>query len=124
MLWSYRRRWTFSRRMSAMGGKRTLRTIGCPGQAGARMSKFHIQIAVQHPVLFLSDPTVEETVPPDTGAAIVTATEDCICFWVQPYVDGETQVTISDQPCEDGIACFSGTISTPGKVVALSNSKR
>jgi hypothetical protein len=88
------------------------------------MGRFQIQLAVEHPVLFLSDPTGDETIPSDTGAAVVTATENCVCFWVQPYVDGEAQVTISDQPCEDGIACFSGTISTPGKIVTLSDSHR
>jgi hypothetical protein len=93
-------------------------------QMGAEMSRFQLQLSVQHPVLFLSDPTGDETVPLDTGAAVVTATDDCVCFWVQPYVDGEAQVTISDQPCEDGVACFSGTISTPGKIVTLSDSNK
>jgi hypothetical protein len=88
------------------------------------MSRFQLQLSVEHPVLFLSDPTKEETVPPDTGAAVVTATDDCVCFWVQPYIDGEAQVTLSDQPCKDGEACFSGTMSTPGRVVALSDSGR
>lgn len=88
------------------------------------MSKFQLELAVEHPVLFLSDPTGEETVPPDTGAEVVTATGDCVCFWVQPYVDGEARVTISDQPCEEGVACFSGTIRTPGRIVALSDSNR
>ncbi len=88
------------------------------------MSKFHLEITVEHPVLFLSDPTAEKTIPSDVAAAAVTATDDCICFLVQSYFDGEAQVTISDQPCENGVACFSGTISTPGKAVALSDSNR
>ena len=88
------------------------------------MSKFHLEIAVEHPVLFLSDPTAEETIPSDVAGAAVTATDDCICFLVQSYFDGDAQVTISDQACEKGVACFSGTISTPGKTVALSDSSR
>ncbi len=75
-------------------------------------------------MLFLSDPTVEETIPSDTGAAVVTATEDCVCFWVQSYVDGEAQVTISDQPCENGVPYFNGTIQSPGKVLSFSDSNR
>jgi len=88
------------------------------------MSKFHLEIAVEYPVLFLADPTVEESVPSDVAAAAVTATDDCICFLVQPYVDGDAQITISDQPCKNGVACFSGTIGTPGKTVTLSDSNR
>jgi hypothetical protein len=88
------------------------------------MSKFCLESAVEHPVLFLSDPTAEVTVPSDVAAAAVTATDECICFLVQSYFDGEAKVTISDQPCEDGVAFFSGTISTPGKTVALSDSSR
>ena len=86
------------------------------------MSKFELQIGLEHAVLFLSDTTLDESLPPDTGAAVVTATDDCICFWVQPYDEGGARVTISDQPCEDGVRYFSGTISTPSKIVTASDS--
>ncbi len=86
------------------------------------MSRFHLELAVEHSVLFLSDPTGEATVPPDTSAAVVTATEDCVCFWVRHYLEGEACVTLSDQPSEGGVECFSGTISTPGRIVALTDS--
>ncbi|MCK0127982.1 hypothetical protein [Erythrobacter sp. F6033] len=86
------------------------------------MNKFQLQISVEHPVLFLSDMTAEENVPADTGAAVVTASDDCVCFWVQPYFEGEAKVTVSDQPCENGVACFTGTIRSPGKIVSISDS--
>ncbi len=88
------------------------------------MSKFELQIPVEHAVLFLSDPTVDEAMPSDTGAAVVTATDDCICFWVQPYDEGGAQLTISDQPCKDGEGYFSGTINTPSKILTVSDSRR
>jgi hypothetical protein len=88
------------------------------------MSEFSLQIAVEHPVLFLSDPSLDEAVPPDTGAAAVTSTEDCVCFWVQSYVDGEAVVTISDRACGTGEPIFSGRVASPSRSLALSDSNR
>ncbi|WP_146151006.1 hypothetical protein [Allosphingosinicella deserti] len=88
------------------------------------MSKFELQMPVEHAVLFLSDPSVDETVPEDTSASAVTATGDCICFWVQSDVDGPSDVTVSDQPCDrGGIECFTGELLTPQRIVTLSTSR-
>ncbi len=86
------------------------------------MAKFQIEMPVEHAILFLSDPAVEVSIPPDTGASVVTTTADCICFWVAPDVDGDARVTISDQPCEQGERVFSGTVLTPSRVLSLTDS--
>ena len=87
------------------------------------MTIFQMQIETGHPVLFLSDSAVKISVPPDTGRAFVTATNDCICFWVLSYVDGASLVTLSDRECEaEGLKLFSGSIDVPSGTATLSDS--
>ena len=86
------------------------------------MSKFQIEVAVRHGVLFLGDRDADGDVPEDTSA-IVTATDDCICFWVQSEVDGDAVVIVSDADCDlGGSECFNGTLRTPSGVMAVSTS--
>ena len=87
------------------------------------MAKFQIQITTEHAVLFLMDATPGVAIPPDAGAASVTATDNCLAFWVLSYVDGASVVTITDKPCEtSGIELFSGSINAPSGVITLSDS--
>jgi hypothetical protein len=87
------------------------------------LSRFQIQVAARHSVLFLADIQADGDVPEDTSAAIVTATDEVICFWTKPEVDGETLVIVSDEDCDlGGVECFKGTLRTPGKVIAVSTS--
>ena len=63
------------------------------------MPTFQMQIETAHAVLFLCDPESVST-PEDTAASFVTATDDCLAFWVMHYVDGASRITVSDAPCE------------------------
>jgi hypothetical protein len=82
-----------------------------------------MQIETEHAVLFLSDSAPDISIPPDTGRAFVTTTNDCICFWVLSYVDGVSLVTLTDRDCEaGGLKLFSGSIDIPSGVVTLSDS--
>ena len=77
------------------------------------MSKFQIEVAVRHGVLCLGDRDADGDVPEDTSA-IVTATDDCICFWVQSEVDGDAVVIVSDADCDiGGSECFTAPCARP-----------
>jgi hypothetical protein len=51
------------------------------------MSVFQMQIATEHPVLFLSADGDDVFTPDDTGSSFVSATTNCLSFWVLAYVD-------------------------------------
>ncbi|WP_152613620.1 hypothetical protein [Inquilinus limosus] len=87
------------------------------------MTTFQMQARTEYPVLFLSDPASMEAIPGDTGQSFVTATDSCICFWVQSYVDGMSTVILTDAECDRaGIKLFSGSLATPSGVMSLSDS--
>jgi hypothetical protein len=70
-----------------------------------------MQIATEHPLLFLSDASPKMTFPDNTGQSFATATTDCLCFSVLSYVDGASLVTVTDEECESGgKEMFSGAI--------------
>lgn len=82
-----------------------------------------MQVETAHPVLFLADSAPVVSIPPDTGGAFVTATKNCLAFWVLAFVDGASLVTLSDEGCGAGGAClFSGAIDAPSGVVTLMDS--
>lgn len=86
------------------------------------MAKFEVQIATAHPVFFLGD-SATRSVPPDTGAAFVTTTDDCLCFWVMSDVDGTTLVTITEEACRVGSnKLFSGSLNAPSGIITLMDS--
>ncbi len=87
------------------------------------MARFEMQMDTAHGVLFLADSGSVVSIPPDTGAAFVTTTEDCLAFWVMHYVDGASIVTIADEACQTGNEkLFSGSISAQSGVVTLMDS--
>lgn len=84
-----------------------------------------IQLSLEHPVMFLSDPYSDEDVPPDTGQDIVTSTGNSIAVQVRPYFDGAALVTLaSEKPTEALLPIFNGTITCKSKVLSLSDSYR
>jgi hypothetical protein len=87
------------------------------------MAKFQMQVETAHPLLFLADSASTVSIPDDTGAAFVTATSDCLAFWVLAFVDGASLVTISDKACVAGGVCqFRGAIYAPSGIVTLMDS--
>lgn len=87
--------------------------------------KIQIQTALEHGVLFLLDPYGEVEIPPDTGAAPVTITDTCIAFHVRDYLDGDVDVTVSNEACAgQAQAEFSGTLHVPNKVVSILDSRQ
>lgn len=82
-----------------------------------------MQVDTAHPLLFLTDPMAIGAPLPDTGAAFVTSTENCLAFWVLSYVDGASLVTISDNECKDGgMPLFEGFINSPSGILTVSDS--
>lgn len=87
------------------------------------MAKFEMQIDTAHPVLFLADSSPIVSIPPNTAAAFVTTTSDCLCFWVLSYVDGASLVTVTDEVCTSGgMKLFSGSLNVPSGVITLMDS--
>lgn len=83
--------------------------------------RIHIQVSLEYGILFLYDPHSKLEIPPDTGAAPITFTETCICFQVAAYVDGDANVTLSDQPFDSTSPTFSRRIATPTKYISLTD---
>jgi len=80
-------------------------------------------IAVPHGVVFIYDPTMIVDVPPDTGAAAVLSTRNCVSLWAVHEVDGLTALVLAD--AYDGDDCklvFEGTLATEGCKLAFNTS--
>lgn len=81
--------------------------------------KANLEIMLEHPVMFLSDPYAEDFAPLDIGEKLIASNEDCIAFMVRPYFEGGADVTISSEnhhtfdlpDFKTGITTQSGTIS-------------
>lgn len=87
--------------------------------------KMQLQIPLEYGLLFLSDPYADDEVPSDTGAAPVTYTDTCVALQITSYVDGEADVTLSDQDfVSEGKQIFSGNIKIPSQVISLSDPNR
>ena len=87
------------------------------------MAKFQCQFDTEHPVLFLYDPAFAEVTPPDLRDPLAAITEKGISFCVLPYVDGASEVTISDKDCDRGGTLYaSGMVTAPSGVLALTDS--
>lgn len=81
------------------------------------------KISVPHGVLFVSDPSERVSIPPDTSAAVVTSTPDCVAVWALSEVDGETVIELAEKiEKPTGHLVFDGQIGAPGKKVAVSDS--
>jgi hypothetical protein len=82
--------------------------------------KIQVQVSLEYGILFLYDPYNEPEIPLDTGAAPITHTDTCVCFQVRAYVDGDAEVTISDQPLSSLLVpTFVGQISAPSQCISL-----
>jgi hypothetical protein len=83
--------------------------------------KVHVQVSLQYGILFLYDPDGKPQIPSDTGAAPITFTDTCVCFWVADYVTG-ADVTLSNRPFDDSTPpTFSRRIITPTKYISVSD---
>jgi hypothetical protein len=84
-----------------------------------------MQIATEHPVLFLSDEGPHVTVPDVTGDTFACSSIDCLSFYVLAYVDGASLVIVTDQTCDrGGTKVFTGTIATRSGVLIVNDSYR
>ncbi|SEQ88662.1 hypothetical protein SAMN05216548_108204 [Faunimonas pinastri] len=87
------------------------------------MARFEMQMDTAHGVLFLADSGSLVSIPSETNAVFVTATDDCLAFWVMHYVDGASIVTITDEACQTANKkLFSGSINAQSGVVTLTDS--
>ena len=74
-------------------------------------------------VVFLCDPTAIIDVPPDTAAAPVLSTKDCVSLWTLHEVDGPTTLVLTDT--YDGEDCklvFHGSITAAGRKLSFTTS--
>jgi hypothetical protein len=59
--------------------------------------KAKLEVSLEHPVMFLSDPYAEDLAPLDIGDNLIASTESCIAFRVRSYIEGGADVTISSE---------------------------
>jgi hypothetical protein len=79
---------------------------------------------IPHGVVFLYDPTtLQIDVPPDTGAAPVLATSDCISLWTLQEDDGPVTLVLGDAYEDtDCRLVYQGRIATKGHELAFHTS--
>lgn len=84
--------------------------------------KIRVQVLLEHGILFLYDPYGDAEIPSDTGAAPITFTDSCVCFQVAAYVDGDVDVTMSDQAFAEPVSpTFSGRIKATTGHISLTD---
>lgn len=74
-------------------------------------------------IVFLHDPTMIVGIPPDTSAAPVLATSDCVSLWTVHEVDGSATLVLGEVYESDGCALvFRGMLPTNGQKLAFTSS--
>jgi hypothetical protein len=74
-------------------------------------------------IVFLHDPTMVVDIPPDTSAAPVLATSDCVSLWTVHEIDGSATLVFAEADEGDDCALlFQGTLPTEGGKLAFTNS--
>jgi len=62
-------------------------------------------------------------VPPDTSAAAILSTRDCVSLWTLHDIDGLTTLVLTDvNDCDDCNLVFHGTLASEGRKLAFNNS--
>lgn len=85
--------------------------------------KIAIELFLEHPVMFISDPHIDSVAPTDIGENHASATDTCIAFMVLSHVAGSANVTISSDkfsgyPSE----CFEYCLTSNSGILSLSDS--
>ena len=87
--------------------------------------KSKLEVALEHPVMFLSDPYADDTASLDIGDKLIAATDSCIAFRVRPYFEGGANVTVSSEKHHSLKGpSYQGTMDSRSGVVSLSDSGR
>ncbi len=87
--------------------------------------KCKLEVALEHPVMFLSDPYYDDTASLEIGDKPIASTDSCIAFRVRPYFEGGANVTISsEKPPSSKKPDYRGTMQFQSGVVSLSDSGR
>lgn len=81
------------------------------------------RVAPLNPIVFVLDMSSSDTeVPEYSDNAIVASTKSCISIAIQSYVDGETEIGITDDVqsiSPKQMRVFAGNIRTPSKRVSV-----
>ncbi|MEJ6790950.1 hypothetical protein BrevBR_15510 [Brevundimonas sp. BR2-1] len=87
--------------------------------------KAKLEIMLEHPVMFLSDPYADDFAPLDIRDKSVAYAEGCIAVKVGAYFDGGADITISSEKHHSGdLSNFNGTIAIKSGVISVSDSGR
>ena len=80
-------------------------------------------VPIPHGVVFIYDPSMIADVPPDTSAAAVLSTADCISVWTAHEIDGPTTLVLADHyGGDDRKLAFRGSLITDAGTLAFNNS--
>lgn len=84
-----------------------------------------LEIMLEHPVIFLSDPYADDVAPLDIGDKSIAHNEGCIAIRVGTYFEGGANITISSEPHRSGDPPnFKGWMAIKSGVVSVSDSGR
>jgi hypothetical protein len=77
---------------------------------------------IQNGIVFLHDPTMIVDIPPDTSAAPVLFTSDCVSLWTVHEVDGSTTLVFADSLESDRYKLvFQGSLPCAGRKLAFTS---
>jgi hypothetical protein len=82
-----------------------------------------IKIAPANSIFFLEAPGGGRYPEIDQRYVRIWATESCIIVGSLCFMDGETELTVSDEDVPPGRPMFEGVLETPGKVMQVSTSE-
>jgi hypothetical protein len=82
-----------------------------------------IKTAPANSIFFLEAPGGGKYPEIDQRLVRIWATESCIIIGSLSFMDGETELTVSDEDVPPGEPAFEGMLKTPGKVMQVSTSE-
>jgi|GEM_PF-4410655 len=79
-----------------------------------------------HPVIFIGEAGAKLDVPPDTTAALVCASANCLSVWARPAFEGPLRIEVQPMgfsPAIDMVEVFTGLLPCPGSRMAVTDSE-
>lgn len=79
-----------------------------------------------HPVIFIGEAGARLQVPPDTSAALVCASHNCLSVWARPAFEGPLRIEVQSMgfsPAIDMVEVFTGVLPCPSSLMSITDSE-
>ncbi|RYF90744.1 MAG: hypothetical protein EON95_16380 [Caulobacteraceae bacterium] len=76
------------------------------------------------PVIFIGEAGARLEVPPDTTAALVCASANCLSVWARPAFEGPLRIEVQPMgfsPAIDMIEVFTGLLPCPSSLMSITD---